>query len=535
MPVITLRYDDLEKLVGADKDPILKQIPMIGADIERIEDEYADVEFFPDRPDLFSVEGVARAMRGFLGIETGLCKYDVKKSNISITIEKSVKPIRPCLTCAVVRGLHLDPGSIESLMTLQEDLHWGLGRDRKKISIGVHDISKVEPPFVYKAVDASMEFVPLDFDKKMSMRAILEKHPKGVQFAHILEGAKRYPLIADAKNNVLSFPPIINGALTAVTEETTDVFVEVTGIDASVAMALNIVVTALAERGAKIESVEIASDGKSVVTPNLSPTSRKLSVSEVNSLLGIALNAGQIARELEKMRFGAVARGETIDVAIPAYRADILHNWDLIEDIAIGYGFDKFKPELPETPTIGKTHPIEDKLALLREIMVGLGFFEITTFTLTNERVHFDMMNRPRAKATKVRHPISEEHTMIRSILLPNLMSVLSQNKHVEMPQRIFEVGDVIIDSKDVQKLAGVSTHSAANFAEIKSIVDVVLRELGLEYEIIESDDTAFLEGRRASILIRRRNIGVFGEIHPDVILNFGLDHPVVAFEMEIR
>jgi len=473
-------------------------------------------------------------MRGFLGIETGLRKYDVGKSNISITIEKSVKPIRPCLACALVRGLHLDSASIESLMTLQEDLHWGLGRNRKKVSIGVHDMSRVKPPFVYKAVDPNAEFVPLDFDKEMSMRAILKEHPKGVQFAHILERAKRYPLIVDAKNNVLSFPPIINGALTAVTENTTDLLIEVTGIDASVAMALNIAVTALAERGAKIESVETVSDGKSVVTPNLSPTSRKLSVSEVNSLLGLALDAKQITKELEKMRFGAVARGGAIDVAVPAYRVDILHNWDLIEDIAIGYGFDKFKPELPETATIGRTHPIEDRLALLRDIMVGLGFFEVTTFTLTNERVHFDMMMRPKTKATWVQHPISEEYTMVRSTLLPNLMSVLSQNKHVEMPQMIFEVGDVIVNSNDVQKLAGISTHSAANFSEIKSIVDAVLRELGLKYEIVESDDAAFLEGRRASILIKKKNVGVFGEIHPDVILNFGLDHPIVAFEMEI-
>ncbi len=534
MPVITLQYDDLKKLVGTDKDTILKHIPMIGADIERIEDTYADIEFFPDRPDLFSVEGVARAMRGFLGLETGLRKYDIRKSNISITIEKSVKPIRPCLACAVVRGLHFNSASIESLMALQEDLHWGLGRNRKKVSIGVHDISKVKPPFVYKAVDPNTEFVPLDFDKKMSMRAILKEHPKGVRFAHMLEGANRYPLIVDSGDNVLSFPPIINGTLTAVTEETTDMFIEVTGMDASVAMALNIVVTALAERGAKIESVEIISDGKSAFTPDISPTSRELSIGEVNSLLGLTLDAKQIARELEKMRFGATVKGDAIEVAIPAYRADILHNWDLIEDVAIGYGFDKFKPELPETATIGRAHPIEDRLALLREIMVGLGFLEVTTFTLTNERVHFDMMKRTQANVTKVKHPISEEHTMIRCTILPNLMGVLSRNKHVEMPQKIFEVGDVIVDSKDMQKLAGVSTHSTANFAEVKSVVESILGELSLEYEIAESNDPAFLEGRRASILIKGKIIGVFGEIHPDVILNFSLDHPVAAFEMEI-
>lgn len=534
MPIITLKYDDLEKLVGADKDRILKHIPMIGANIERIEDGHVDVEFFPDRPDLFSVEGVARAMRGFLGIETGLPEYDVEKSNISVTIEKSVKSIRPRLTCAVVHGLRLNSDSIKSLMILQEDLHWGLGRNRKKMSIGVHDISKVNSPFRYLAIDPNFEFVPLEYDQKMSMRQILETHSKGAKFAHILAGADRYPLIVDSTNNVLSFPPIINSSLTGVSEDTTDVFVEATGTDHSISVALNIVVTALAERGGKIESVEVISDGKGVVMPDLSPTTRMIQVSEVNSLLGLNMTAEEISDELGKMRFGAAINDGEIKVAVPSYRADILHTWDIIEDIAIGYGYDRFELAFPETPGIGRTHPIEDKMAVVREIMIGLGFLEVMTFTLSSEQVHFDRMRRKIEKVTKVKHPISEAHTIIRSSVLPNLLEILSLNKHRELPQQIFNVGDVVINSRNIQRLASVSTHAAANFAEIKSILESIMRELGLEYDIVESDDPAFLEGRGASATVRGKTIGVFGEMHPDVITNFGLDHPIVAFELEL-
>ncbi len=534
MPMVTLRYKDLEKLIGTDKNTIIDKVPMIGADVERIDVDHADVEFFPDRPDLFSIEGVARAMRGFLEIETGLPRYDVKSSKVSITIDKSIRPIRPHLACAVVRDLQLDTNSIEPLMSLQEHLHWGIGRDRKKVSIGIHDLSKIKSPFLYKAADPDIEFVPLDFDYPLSMRKILEIHPKGFKFAHILDGMKRYPLIVDAADNVLSFPPIINSALTMVTDTTRDLFIEVTGTDASVAIALNIVVTALAERSGKVESVKIFSDGGVRKTPNLSPTIRSLQVKDVNSLLGLDLNAEEIARNLRKMRFGATIHEEGVDVEVPAYRADILHACDLIEDVAIGYGYDRFKPEFPEIATIGKTHCIEDKFELLRDVMIGLGFSEVMTFTLTNEKVHFDDMRRPRSNVTRVKHPISIDQTIVRSSILPSLMEILSLNKHHGLPQKIFEVGEVLLNGKNAQRLACISMHSTANFAEIKSIAESVLRELGTEFTIEKADDTAFLEGRRARILVYGSNIGVFGEIHPDVILNFGLDQPVVAFELDI-
>ncbi|MDP2765934.1 MAG: phenylalanine--tRNA ligase subunit beta, partial [Candidatus Methanoperedens sp.] len=391
MPVITLYYDDLEELSGIDKDTIIQRIPMMGCDIERIEDDHVDIEFFPNRPDLYSTEGVARALRGFLGIETGIREFKVVPSGIKITKDSEIEKIRPYLACAVIRGMWFNSRSIESLMALQESLHWALGRNRKKVSIGVHDLAGIKPPFRYIAQQPDFKFTPLDFAEPMSMREILEKHPKGVRFAYILEKFDKYPLILDAEDNVLSFPPIINCELTRVTEDTTDLFVEVTGLDPAVSVALNIVVTSLAERGGRIESVTI--DGK-MQTPQLEPRLMKLRSSEVKELLGLKLTNEEIILCLEKMRYGARASGKTIEASVPAYRADILHNWDLIEDIAIGYGFDEIKPELPSTSTIGKTHQISKLKDSIREIMVGLNYFEVMPFTLTSERVQFEMMRR---------------------------------------------------------------------------------------------------------------------------------------------
>ncbi|ADI73425.1 phenylalanyl-tRNA synthetase, beta subunit [Methanohalobium evestigatum Z-7303] len=537
MPVITLNYEDLESLTSVDRDTIVEQIPMMGADIERIEDEYIDIEFFPDRPDLYSVEGVARALRGFLNIETGLQDYRLDSSNIEIEKDEDIEHIRPYLACAVIRNVNFNANSIKSLMDLQEDLHWGVGRDRKKVSIGVHDLSNITPPFRYMAADPDTKFIPLDFTEPMSMNQILEKHPKGMKFAYILEGFNEYPIILDADDNVLSFPPIINSTRTQITENTTDLFIDVTGLSESVYVALNVLVTALAERGGSVESVKIIdSDGNEKTLPDLEPLSCELEVSEINSLIGTELSQDEILKQLQRMRYGAdIKNNKSIEVKVPPYRADILHNYDIVEDIAIGYGYDNIQPEFPESATFGSAHEVSVTSDNICEIMTGLGYSEVMSFTLSNERVHFDNMCRNRTDdVTYVMHPISEDQTMVRTTILPNLMEILSMNQHRELPQSIFEFGDVVINNKIHRNLAAVSIHPEVNFTDIREIVDAVMRERMVEYEVEESDDPAFIGGRRADILVNGKKVGVMGEIYPQVITNFGLGEPVIGFEMEI-
>ncbi|MBC7085951.1 MAG: phenylalanine--tRNA ligase subunit beta [Methanomethylovorans sp.] len=537
MPVITLDYKDLEKLTGTDRKTIISHIPMIGADVERVENDHVDIEFFPSRPDLYSVEGTARAMRGFLGIEKGLCEYEVRPYSVEIYKDVEIDKIRPVLGCAVVRNVKFTSSSIKSLMDLQEDLHWAIGRNRKKVSIGVHDMAHIRPPFKYQAVDPDYRFVPLDFSEPMSMREILKKHPKGVKFAHLVEGLPKYPLITDVDGNVLSFPPIINGTLTRVHEGTTDLFIDVTGLSDAVYTALIIVATALAERGGCIEFVRIINaDGTEQLTPDMSPEIRKVTSEEVLDLLGIDISPEYIAQMLERMRFGAkVQENGIIEVQVPRYRADILDNSDLIEDIAIAYGYKNITPVLPMNATIGTQHYISLERGYIRTIMVGLGYTEVMPFTLTSEKVHFEWMCRPVTDdVTYVMHPISEDQTMVRTTLLPNLMEILSLNQHRELPQRIFEVGEVVVNDKNSLHLAAVSIHANANFTEIRELFDAIMREKQMVYEIVKSEDSAFLEGRRADVLVNGNKVGVLGELNPQVLVNFGLAQPVVGFEIKL-
>jgi phenylalanyl-tRNA synthetase beta chain len=534
MAIITLPYKYLERLTGVDKETILQRLPMIGSEVERVEADHADVEFFPNRPDLFSVEGVARAMRGFLGIETGLPSYTVQPSGISFSIDPNLSAIRPFLGSAVIRGVSFDEESIISIMGLQEALHWAVGRGRSKVAIGIHDLDSVTPPFRYIASPRTRRFVPLDFDREISMDQILSEHPKGRDYAKVVKDFPLFPLIVDANDNVLSFPPIINGELTRVTQKTHNLLLDTTGTDAkAVNTAVTIICTAMADAGATIESVEI--NGKQV--PSLEPSERTVNVRECCHLLGIELSAKEIAVLLEKMRFAAKPAGKgNVRVQVPCYRADIMHDWDIFEDVAIAYGYEKFPARISETFTIGRAHPVAILAGKVRAILTGLGFLEMMPFTLTNERVLYDMMQRPRSSLPlRIMHPISEEHTVVRTDILPLLLEMLQANRHRELPQKLFATGDVVEAVLTCRNVAGVSCHAGADFSEAYACMDALAHELSLAYSVAESSDPAFIDGRRGDVLVSGKKVGVFGEVHPAVLNMFELEHPVAAFELDLR
>ncbi len=533
MAVISLYYRYLERMTGAGRGEIIQRLPMFGSDIERVEEDHVDVEFFPSRPDLFSVEGVARAMRGFLGLETGLPEYRVTPSGISFSIDPGLACIRPYLGTAVIRGISLDEEAILSLMGLQEALHWALGRGRSKVAIGIHDLDRVTPPFRYIAEERTRTFIPLDYDREMTMEEILEEHPKGRAYADIVKNFPRFPLIVDARDQVLSFPPIINGELTRVTGESRNLLLDTTGTDERAVMtAVNILCTALADAGGRIESVDVS--GSHI--PTLAPSTRLVSCAECNSLLGVDFTPEELSLLLEKMRFSAEpAGGDKVRVGVPCFRADIMHDWDIFEDAAIAYGYEHFRTEIPPTFTIGRAHPVITIASAVRSLGSGLGYQEVIPFTLTSERVMYGKMQRPVNPATLcVLHPITEENTMVRTGILPLLIETLQFNRHRELPQRLFAVGDVVAGLATFQKAAFVSLHPAADFSEAYAVADALCRELSIPYGTEGSEDPAFIEGRRGDLMKNGRVVGTFGEIHPAVLNAFELEHPVAAVELDL-
>jgi phenylalanyl-tRNA synthetase beta chain len=534
MPIVSLPYRYLERLTGIDRNTIIERLPMIGCDIERILDEQVDVEFFPDRVDLYSTEGVARAVKGFLGLASGEEQYPVFLSDISFTIDENLKEIRPYLGSAVIRNVSLDNEAIISLMGVQEALHWVVGRGRSKVAIGVHDLDTITPPFRYFGSPLSRSFIPLDCTEVMTLAEIMEKHTKGRDYAHIVADKPLMPLIEDSKGNVLSFPPIINGELTRVTEKTKNILLDVTGTDERAVMtAVKVITTALITAGGTCEQVFV--NGKEC--PDLSSTIREVSATACNNLIGFSLSPFEIAEILKKMRYGAEpVDSDLIRVRIPCYRADIMHDYDIFEDVAIGFGFDNLESPLPPSTTLGCEHPVMSRASLIREICCGLGFQEVMPFTLSSDVIMYTQMQRtPDSRVMRVLHPISEDQTLVRTDILPLLLDLLRINKRRELPQKIFHIGDVVRDMKTVHTIALSSTHPGADFSEAYAVADALCHEMALSFEVRENSDPAFIEGRRADIIVQGKIVGTFGEVHPSVLTAFDIDQPVATVEIDME
>jgi len=528
MTVVTFDYWDMISLLGREvsREELIKKIPMIGASLERLAGDEISIEIFPDRADMLSVEGIARAMRNFLGIEKGLKKYKIAEPKVEIYVDESVEQVRPFIYGCVIRNIEFNDKSIASLMDLQEKLHFSIGKERKKMAIGVHDFDKVVPPFTYKGVNPNeIKFVPLASNEEMNLNEILEKHEKGKAYAHLLKGKKRYPIIVDKNENVLSFPPIINGQLTAVTEETKNIFIDVTGIEEKAVMhAMNIIATSLAERGGAMEQVKII-NGKEKKTPDLTPYHTEVKLSYIKKIIGIDVDAKKC---LEKMGHSVKIDGSIAKVISPAWRMDILHPIDIVEDIAIGYGYNLIPDSLPKEITFGESFDY----GKIHGTMIGLGFNEVLTLTLSSKKKEFEDMNI-KGKTVEVENPISMHHSIIRYSLIPSLLEILSRNKHNDLPQQIYEFGDVIQEMQQKKILAGVKIDAKTNFTECKSIVEAILRNFGLKMDVEEIKHHSFIDGRCASIIVNGKHIGYFGEINPDVITKFSLEYPVIAFEMD--
>ncbi|WP_405295704.1 phenylalanine--tRNA ligase subunit beta [Methanobrevibacter sp.] len=548
MPVITFKYQDLKDLgIEMEKDELIDTLPMMSSDIEDFDDEEIKVEFFPNRPDNLSVEGVARSFKGFIGQETGLPDYKVEESGEYVTVDSDVAAIRPFIGFAKIDEVDFSGDKLKYVMDFQENLHWVIGRDRKKVAIGIHNADVVSGPFKYIATpkDANA-FVPLEKESEMTPDEILTEHDKGKAYAHLIEDFDKYPLILDKDDNVLSMPPIINGELTKLKEDTHNIIVDVTGTDErAVYQALNIICSSFAEVGGQIKSMEVRYEDKTIVTPDLTPQEMNVHVDTANELIGgTSLTADDIKELLFKARFDAeIISDNEVKAIIPAYRVDILHEVDIVENIAVQYHINDVVAELPDINTVAYENDWFKAESTIREVMIGLGFLEVMSLMLTSEKAHYENMNQEEKPHVQVAKPITIDRTMIRTSLINSLMEFLEDNKHEDLPQKIFEIGDVLYlddtkENKSVssKKLAGVICHSTANFTEIKSVVTSLLSNLGYTMEISDSENKTFIAGRVADVVGNAQYgsiKGFFGEVSPEVISNFTLEYPVIAFEIE--
>lgn len=541
MPTITVNRKVFEKLVGKTLpiDKLKDRISYLGTDLDEITKHEITVEVFPNRPDMLSVQGFARAFSSFIGHKTGLREYKVEKSDHEVIIDKSVSDVRPYTACAIVKGIKYDDERIKEVIQVQEKLHVTYGRNRRKVAIGIYPFEKIKTPITFMAKKpGDIKFQPLEADKEMTAKQILDTHSTGKDYGHLLEGCSKYPIFVDANKEILSMPPIVNSHKTGkINSKTTDVFVECSGFDFRVLqICLNIIVAAMSEMGGKVYSMKLKYPDKTYVTPDMSPIPMKPDIGMINRLLGLELKEKDLKALLEKMGYGYKA-GKAL---IPAYRADILHQTDLAEDIAIAHGYDNFEPQIPNVATIGQLDPYESFKNKIAEILVGLRLLEVNTYNLTNKENQCKRMGVD-LPLIELANSLSNEYDVLRAWVAPAMLEIFARNKHHDYPQGIFGNGIVFkkntneeTNIEENERLCVALSSDKTDFTEIRQILDYLFRQIDVKYEVRETEHASFTPGRVGRVSVAGKDVAYIGEISPNVLENFGLEMPVALFELNL-
>ncbi|MBI4146491.1 phenylalanine--tRNA ligase subunit beta [Candidatus Woesearchaeota archaeon] len=538
MPSITFSADDFWSLIGKklSEDELRRLLDLAKAELDAALTSEMTVKFNDtNQPYLWSPEGLARFFRAALGKR--VLPLKLQKSDIVVNVDKSVAAVRPFIACFLAKGPALSEYLVAQLIQLQEKLAENFGRQRKKVGAGLFPASGMPFPLSYKAVSPdAVSFVPLGMKQELSLKEVLEKHQKGKEYANLLKDAKKYPLVLNGKGEVLTFPPIINSDITGkVKPGDKELLCEVTGTDfEGVMLVSTIFAYALSDRGFAIYPAKVKYGSKSFVTPRVDPSLVKFDQSLVKSLLGLDLSSIEVKHLLERAQYVVKGPGK---VELPPYRADVMHSVDVVEDVAIMYGYGDFHA-LPLTSfTPGGVESLQEFVDLLRVLCVGCGYQELMSAVLSNKQVLYDKMNVRDFGTVEIENIMSQTFSCVRTWLLPVLMDVLSKNRHVDYPQRLFEEGLVTQRGKDVvdeRHLAVVSCHAAAGFTEMRQLVESILRSAGVSFSLEEFEMGCFIPGRAARVMVNGREVGFFGEVHPVVLEKFGLSMPVAGCELNL-
>jgi phenylalanine--tRNA ligase, beta subunit len=512
-----------------------------------------------NRPDLWSTAGLARLLRMHTGGASNKARYQAflstvgerkNSGNRTITVAPALQHIRPFMTAFVISGKPIDDAMLKDIIQTQEKLCWNFGRKRRSVSMGVYRSELINWPVQYRAVDPhTTSFTPLGFDTEMTCEQIITEHPKGKEYGWILKGMKKVPLLSDAKGGVLSMAPIINSAqIGAVQQGDTDLLVELTGTDMpSLLLATNIVACDFSDAGYTIlpVSVEYPYDtgfGKTITTPLYFQEPTKTTVHAVNKLLGTALSAQDIVEALERMDNTVTVEGDCLTLTPPAYRNDFLHEVDIIEDVMMGKTVEFFEPETPREFTIGRLSPVTLLSRKIKSLMVGFGYQEMIFNYLGSKKDYIDRMNIDGESVIEIANPMSENYQFVRPSIIPSLLSAETVSGNAVYPHRIFETGKIAYlapeentGTRTRQSLGFLTVNQDANFNEAASLVAGLLYYLQMDYTVCETHDPRFIEGRQAGVLANGKQIGIFGELHPQVLENWSVTVPAFAGELDIE
>lgn len=527
MVVVEFEYGQMKRMVDLPRDRMIEMLSGIGAPSE-YEPETGKIlaELTPNRPDWYSMEGLARALRAYHRNERP--NYSAEKSDYKVIVDPSVAKVRPYTVCAVVKGLSFDDQRIRDTVLLQEKLLATLGRKVKRFGLGIYPLSAIRFPVRYTTLKPEeIRYVPLGSDREMSAPEILESHKKGQQYGHLIKGHPRYPVFVDAQGRIMALIPIVNSSETGkIDEGTREVFIEVSGTDInSCKAALNIITCTFTDMGGTAHEVEMDYGKERFASPDLRPKRMRLDGAEVKRVLGIDLGEKEMGALLNRMGYG-FDRGE---VEIPPYRADIMGQIDIIEDIAIAHGYNNFKPTLPDFFCPGDSMKRND---LTDSVMRGMGFSETKTFILTNKE------NLEKAgykgRTIEISNPCTADYTVVRPGLTLNMIQTFAINKMKGLPQRFYEIGVSYGEYQEERLVFGVMDREV-QFSGFRGYLQTLAFEKGFEFELRKKQDGAFEPGMSCAVVSGGKEIGSFGKASKEVLGRFGISFDVFLCEIVLK
>ncbi len=550
MPTIEVNKKDLEQLIGKkfSKTELEDTLLYVKGELDDVQGDMLKIDVKEtNRPDLWSTEGIAREIKTRLGLKKRLKKIKVKKSKVKIIIDKNLEKTRPLIACAIIKNIKITEDLLIQLIQLQEKIGLTFGRKRKEVAIGIYDFDKMTPPIYYKGFkNNEIEFIPLEWKVPMKPSEILLEHEKGKEYAHLLENTSVYPIVIDSKNTVASMPPIINSQTTGkVTSETKNLFLEVTGFNwRTINTALEVMTMALEDRGGEIYSTEIIfpkgkNYPKNSYTPEFKTLKKKLDLKLIKKITGLELKNKEIIELFEKSGFNPTIKKTNIELEYPAYRQDIMHPVDFIEDLLISYGYNNIEPEPIDLNVQGKHLKKTIYIDKVRDVCVGLGLQEILTFNLTSKQKQNTNLGL-NEEFVEISNPVSQNWQIMRKRLTPELLEFLNKNKRFDYPQKIFEIGTTLeLNPKkdngvnEHTKLCIVLTGKKFEFNQAKSILQAITQNLGIEFKL-QNSNHPFLDKEKQATIIMNNKKGFLGEINKKTLKNFGLENPTIIIEIEV-
>ncbi|KAI1432435.1 phenylalanyl-tRNA synthetase [Xylaria sp. CBS 124048] len=521
------------------------------------------IEIPANRSDLLCFEGLARHLNIFRG-EEPIPTYrvlDLPEDRMqSIVVAKETAKIRPFVSGAILRGVKFTQASYDSFISLQDKLHQNLARQRTLVAIGTHDLDTLQGPFTYEARrPENIRFAPLNRQTEMDgneLMAHLETDKHLGRYLHIIRDAPEYPVIYDANGVVCSLPPIINGDHSKITLATTNIFIELTATDRTkLEVICNAMVTMFSQYSSEPFTVEPMlvkeADGTKRITPNLTPLRMEVDVGYINGCCGLNESSESICELLKRMAYTSRPLGSKIEVFVPPTRPDVLHACDVMEDVAVAYGFNKLPRTLSnKSATIGKPLPINKLADIVRLECAMAGWFEAMPLILCSHDENFAWLNRKDdgSTAVKLANPKTIEYQIVRTSLLPGLLKTVRDNKSVRLPLRIFETSDIVLKDNSLERRARNERRWAAaycgktsGFEVVHGLLDRVFLMLRVkDYFIREIFEPTFFPGRAAGIYLGRedgesRRIGEIGVLHPEVLEKFEIKYPVSVLELNLE